>query len=619
MSSPQVGKSAVDNLFGGSWYSAAYSCNFSPVISSWLRCLLLIIVLLKLRSEFSAHLATREHSWHSLTNTRWTSLASVGTFVSYRRPASRPTLWPVVAPSARLAKSTACNHSSALHLLLVGLLLSGDVHCNPGPFRLQYFNARSLLNKIPELQSDLGCNPADAVCVSETWLGDSVRDHEILGPEYAVFRKDRRGRGGGVLIAVKHEFSPTRRADLESPNSELVWTQLNCRGGKLLLGSLYRPPTSGHGVFSELCEVFDRIGAQGDPFMNIILTGDFNLHINWNSADPIPTNDTEAKFLDWMQYANLTQVVRFPTHIHGNKLNHTLDLVLCRNPALLQSVSETPPLSNSDHIGISSSWHLGCTGKRFVSKQVLLFNRDGRETLERSVAAAPWFLCMDFLSDYNPWDLFYDMFSAACKDSTYSKLTSMNKKFKPWITGPIRKSSNKTKRLFRKAVKSQDPQHWSEYKHLLRSLKKEIRVSYQRYLCDIASQARTCPKRFWQFFGSQQRNSTATQLHLERGLSDNPQDIANSFGEYFSEVVPSLDNPCPTPGDCHSADCHSTDQRTRLQATPVFDPPSVQADEVESAICKLKNSASPGPDGIPPLLLKACAPAISLHLVTLYN
>lgn len=268
--------------------------------------------------------------------------------------------------------------------------------------------------------------------------------------------------------------------------------------------------------------------------MNILLTGDFNLHINWNSADPIPTNDTEAKFLDWLQYANLTQVVRFPTHIHGGNLNHTLDLVLCRNPAQLQSVSDTPPLSNSDHIGISSSWRLGCTGKRFVSKQVLLFNRDGRETLNHSVAAAPWFLCMDFLPDYNPWDLFYDLFSAACKVSTYSKLTSKKDKVKPWITGPIRKLSNKTKRLFRKAVKRQDPKHWSEYKHLLRSLKKEIRVSYQRYLCDIASQARTCPKRFWQFFGSQQRNSTATQFHLERGFSDNPQDIANSFGVYFS-------------------------------------------------------------------------------------
>lgn len=122
---------------------------------------------------------------------------------------------------------------------------------------MQYYNARSLLNEIPELRSDLSCNLADAVCVCETWLGDSVRDHEIFGQEYAVFREDQRGRIGGVLIAVNHEFAPTHRADLESPNSEVVLTQLKCRGRKLVLGSVYRPPTSGHGVVSELCADFD--------------------------------------------------------------------------------------------------------------------------------------------------------------------------------------------------------------------------------------------------------------------------------------------------------------------------------------------------------------------------
>lgn len=179
----------------------------------------------------------------------------------------------------------------------------------------------------------------------------------------SLFRRDQSGRGGGVLIAVKRMFSNVRRADLEAPNSELVWTELNCRGGKLLLGTLYRAPNTGHGVFAELCAVFDRINSRGEGHMNILLTGDFNIHINWNSADPMPSNETEAKFLNWMQYANLTQIVRFPTHVRGNVLGHTLDLVLCRNPTQILSVSDTPPLSNSDYIGISSSWNFSCTRK----------------------------------------------------------------------------------------------------------------------------------------------------------------------------------------------------------------------------------------------------------------
>ncbi|KAG0433570.1 hypothetical protein HPB47_019793 [Ixodes persulcatus] len=256
----------------------------------------------------------------------------------------------------------------------------------------------------------------------------------------------------GSYVAIECPANKIRSTHVNRHHYPSLTLQAICDCNKRFLDR-----TTGHprlhplgAVSSRSCAVFDQISTQGDRFMNIILTDDFNLHINWNSADLRLTNETEAKFLDWINYANLTQVVRFPTHIHGNNLEHTLDLVLCRNPAQLQSVSNTPPLSNSDHVGISSTWHLGSSGKRFVARQALMFNTDGPATLEHSVASVPWFLCMDFL------DLFYNMFWAACKDATYTKLISKNKKCKPWITRPIRQLSSKTKRLFRKASRSQD-------------------------------------------------------------------------------------------------------------------------------------------------------------------
>lgn len=349
--------------------------------------------------------------------------------------------------------------------------------------------------------------------------------------------------------------------------------------------------------------------------MNILLTGDFNLHINWNSVDPMPTNETEAKFLDWMQYANLTQIVRFPTHVRGNVLGHTLDLFLCRNPAQLLSVSDTPPLSNSDHIGISSSWNFSCTRKQIISKQAILFNKDGRDSLERSVALAPWFLCTDFLTDYNPWDLFYDMFWAACRDSTHTMISSKHKKGKPWITGLIKQLSSKTRRFFKRASKTQDAPHWAAYKDLLRQLKREIRVSYRNYLCDMASQARTCPRRFWQFYGSLRRNSVATQFQIGGTCTDNAQVIANSFGQHFSDAVPAFNNSCPPP----QVESPPAEKHNRTESIPMFVPSPVTTEDVAAAISQLKPGASPGPDGIPPFLLKACAAALSSPLADLYN
>lgn len=105
-------------------------------------------------------------------------------------------------------------------------------------------------------------------------------------------------------------------------------------------------------------------------------------------------NVNETKYVGWLQYANLTQVVHFSTHMRGNGLSRTLDLVFYQEPGPNSSV------------GRSSAWNFGCSRRRFIPKEVILLNKDGQETLERPVALAPWFLCTDVMTDFTPWDLF---------------------------------------------------------------------------------------------------------------------------------------------------------------------------------------------------------------------
>ena len=44
---------------------------------------------------------------------------------------------------------------------------------------------------------------ADLVWVTETWLKDDVESSENLPWGYTIYRKDRRSRAGGVLLAIK--------------------------------------------------------------------------------------------------------------------------------------------------------------------------------------------------------------------------------------------------------------------------------------------------------------------------------------------------------------------------------------------------------------------------------
>ena len=70
-----------------------------------------------------------------------------------------------------------------------------------------YLNIRSIVNKLSLFQSYIYSSDFDVICLTETWLSESVFDQEILPTNYNIYRKDRPSRGGGVLIAIKSTIS----------------------------------------------------------------------------------------------------------------------------------------------------------------------------------------------------------------------------------------------------------------------------------------------------------------------------------------------------------------------------------------------------------------------------
>lgn len=64
-----------------------------------------------------------------------------------------------------------------------------------------YFNARSIVNKLSELELLITNEMPDIVGISETWLHENIGDNEINFDGYTLIRKDRNSgvkrRGGG--------------------------------------------------------------------------------------------------------------------------------------------------------------------------------------------------------------------------------------------------------------------------------------------------------------------------------------------------------------------------------------------------------------------------------------
>ena len=86
----------------------------------------------------------------------------------------------------------------------------------------------------------------DVICLTETWLNESIMDHEILPTAYNIYRCDRVGRiGGGVMTAVKSTLSSTlHEVPLEFSSLEMVVVEIsNLTYDRIVfLINCYRPP-----------------------------------------------------------------------------------------------------------------------------------------------------------------------------------------------------------------------------------------------------------------------------------------------------------------------------------------------------------------------------------------
>ena len=92
-----------------------------------------------------------------------------------------------------------------------------------------YVNARSIVNKVDELEIYINEEDLDIVGVTETWLTEEILTSEFSFEGYTLLRKDRKDlvktRGGGVAIYVKNDINMIERDDLNMQLfPESIWS-----------------------------------------------------------------------------------------------------------------------------------------------------------------------------------------------------------------------------------------------------------------------------------------------------------------------------------------------------------------------------------------------------------
>lgn len=153
----------------------------------------------------------------------------------------------------------------------------------------------------------------DIVVITETWLHPDILDFEIVPASYCLLRSDRDGRGGGVAIAIKRGLQYRREKGIA--NHESVWCTIFARDAPVLIGGTYRKPNASDDY---LLQVHDYLVDKVTPRTKLILTGDFNLAIDWTNFTSTRNTTNSELLYNLMFNFSLSQLVQEPTRIQGN-------------------------------------------------------------------------------------------------------------------------------------------------------------------------------------------------------------------------------------------------------------------------------------------------------------
>jgi hypothetical protein len=475
---------------------------------------------------------------------------------------------------------------------------------------LLLLNARSLLPKWHHLQAICAIASPTFICITETWLNRATQDSAISLPGYTLHRNDRCGAiGGGCAIYSKLDVqaAPILDSDLlDFPDS--VWISTTQTSPALLLGCIYSPPAPSNTVLDNLVHIFSV--AHREPFDCKLIVGDFNLpEMSWGSYSAPPRFSTLCMQLHvdgWIQNV-----------AHPTRLNNILDLVLTNGP-ISASTAVGPHFPGSDHKIVFCK--VECT--RTVSAPHLLTYHSltpdilsAFSSLIRSTDWSEFFLATEV---QRAADLFYDRALALLSLVSPPKTRSLNS---PNISISALKLRCKINRLRNQYLRTHDlslllslqrlmathssmktaheiEQERNAFTHPLRSRKL---TNVFRNRCLISSECIPC-------------------VRLEDGTSIvQPAAISQIFNTYFAScyqpapLLPPLCRPSVSPRTSYLDHTSSLSNPNLLSYVPIT------LSKVITQIRHLKESSVPGPDKLPPSLVKYGGSDLPTLLLSLFS
>lgn len=491
-----------------------------------------------------------------------------------------------------------------------------EVEFNPD---VLFFNCQGLKpHKVDCITSDYvsKCEGLKFLCFSEMWLDDESNIDFIHFPNFTNCVSFTRSRfiHGGVGIWHRRDMNVTP-VDVSMFCVEKQVEFCCClwrpdRHTSVYILNCYRPPTKKTDILSTFYANLDavlekiyRIGAV------IVLGGDFNL-------DPIRDEKEYDKMYSILRtYDFGGSVVDQPTR-GRYQLDHVF-LKISRECEITCEVDRSPI---SDHCAVLLTVDIFASGFSGSSSQTSFKRRytpDNIKLLVSLLENEPW----DGVYGENGINESYQKFADTVKfyfDSVFPlrRVVAKNSE-KLWCTDAVRQSSVRLKDLF--ILKSRYPIFSDHYKRARKShlclIRETKRTFYQRFIETSSNRSVAA----WKVVNTlTNRRKAQSNLIIETdGVEESdPVAIADAFNNFFKR------EPVEILHRINARHFNGADGPVKprwCDLPSVFLRP-VSVDEVRSILRhKIKAGKTPGPDEIPPFILKALSDQLSAPLSYLIN
>ena len=481
---------------------------------------------------------------------------------------------------------------------------------------LQFFNIRGLYSNLNSVHHHLQSVAPHALFLTETQISNPLSLSRLNFPGYLLYSSFRPKAGVCAFVRSDIPASHLSHMDLSDPFFQLIWLKLNLPSLSKFICCLYRSPNSNShsALFDHLSKSIESI-LQSSPSSEIIILGDFNVHnTSWlKHSSSTDAAGSEAEVFSILN--DLTQLVTSPTRIPDRPGDHpnTLDLFLTNKPSIYSSTFISAPLGSSDHCIVSVEHPYS----RFKSltqanSSVWKYNK------------ADWDALRSFYSSF-PWnDVCFSSDVSSSAQSVSEIITLGMSLFIPHSLRPGRKSSPKwfdhacsaavseKNRCFRIWSSSPSPDTRSAYIDARNRCSSTISKAKSSFNSKLATKLSNCPtgsRSFWSLAKSISSNFAESSfpplVNTDGSISSQPKEKADTFASLFAS---------------------NSNLNDSGHSVPFYPPPSLIMPSfkfftrsVRQELCHLEADKAVGPDGIPAIVLKMCAPELAPILSRLYN